>query len=154
MRKTHGFSTSKTYASWCSMKWRCYCKSASSYPRYGGRGIRVCNRWVNSFENFLEDMGVKPKGLTLERIDNECNYDPSNCVWANRKVQARNRPGFIVPLTLNGKTQLLSEWANELGIGVAALHNRINLYGWTVEEALSRGKSHRWSRQKKHVNGI
>lgn len=84
-------NASREYETWLSMKARCYDRKTKSYKNYGGRGIRVCGRWLSSFENFLADMGTKPNGLTLERIDNDGNYEPSNCKWATRLEQNRNK---------------------------------------------------------------
>jgi hypothetical protein len=92
---THGHTVnhqpSRTYRSWEAMKARCDNKSSISWPGYGGRGITVCDRWKHSFENFLADMGERPPGHTLDRINSKGNYDPSNCRWATPSQQRLNR---------------------------------------------------------------
>lgn len=82
---------SGTYHSWCSMLTRCYNEKHVHWEDYGGRGIRVCKRWLNSFENFLADMGERPKDKTLDRKNNDGDYKPSNCRWATRKQQTQNQ---------------------------------------------------------------
>lgn len=79
------------YNSWKAMRSRCLSPKHEAYGRYTGRGITICERWLNSFDAFLADMGPRPEGLTLERVDNERGYEPANCVWATRKAQAVNR---------------------------------------------------------------
>jgi len=92
--KTHGMSASFVYRTWASMLQRCNNKNNPRYKDWGGRGIKVCKRWI-SFENFYEDMGDKPCGLTLDRINNEGNYEPENCHWATTKEQGFNRRSNI-----------------------------------------------------------
>lgn len=93
-KATHGhtreYRPTSTYRSWQSMKKRCEDKNAINYMNYGGRGIKVCDRW-KSFDNFLEDMGERPQGMTLDRKDNSGNYSPINCRWVSAAAQARNR---------------------------------------------------------------
>lgn len=88
--QTHGLHNSPTYYSWLSMRARCGNPRATGYKNYGGRGITVCDRWT-SFDNFLADMGIRPPDLTLDRVDNNGNYEKANCQWASRKEQQRNR---------------------------------------------------------------
>lgn len=87
---THGMHSTKMYRAWSEMKQRCINPSRPNYNNYGGRGIKICDRWLK-FENFLADMGVRPEGMTLERKDPDGNYCPENCVWASYKVQASNK---------------------------------------------------------------
>lgn len=87
---THGLRNTPEYSIWTNMKSRCLNKNIGDYRYYGGRGITICDRWLK-FENFFEDMGKRPAGLTLERVNNTKGYFPSNCIWASRTVQARNQ---------------------------------------------------------------
>ncbi len=90
LHKTHGMSEHPLYSVWGQMKERCQKPTNQAYKNYGGRGISVCERW-ESFENFLFDIGIPPKGLTLERMDNDGNYEPGNCKWATRSEQRANQ---------------------------------------------------------------
>jgi len=88
----HGLRRTPEYAIWCTMKARCHNPNAKHYEYYGARGISVCERWRNSFANFIEDMGRRPfDGLSIERYNNDGNYEPNNCVWATKTEQSRNR---------------------------------------------------------------
>lgn len=112
-----------THGTWRGMLERCYRTTHRSYKDYGGRGISVCDSWRESFENFLKDMGVKPSKTSLERIDVNGNYEPSNCCWANAKTQAQNTR-VSISITWNGITKNASEWAREFNLGVATFHQR------------------------------
>lgn len=131
----HGGYGTPTYQSWRRMKERCLNPENGSYPRYGGRGVTVCERWM-SFKNFLADMGERPKGMTLERRDNDGNYEPDNCVWATPKQQARNRSDNRV-ITFQGETMILSDWADRTGISFGTLSGRLNKQHWSIERALT-----------------
>ena len=133
--RTHNISFSPTYQTWSGIKFRCENPNSGEYAAYGGRGITVCERW-QKFENFLEDMGERPKGKTIDRIDVNGNYEPSNCRWATPKEQARNRRSNTL-ITYNGETKTLAEWAEITGICSNTISNRIKNLGWNVGKALT-----------------
>jgi hypothetical protein len=111
----HGMIASPEYIAWKDMKRRCLNPNTPNYKRYGGRGITVCSRWLQSFRSFYADMGKRPSTLhSLERIDNSGNYDPWNCKWATRLEQARNTRRNHW-LEIDGRRQTMSEWAREIG---------------------------------------
>lgn len=132
----HGLSHSSEHGIWVKMRQRCgHLPSGGGHPRYAGRGITVCARWRNSFVNFFEDMGSRPSPRhTLDRIDNDANYEPGNCRWALPEVQANNRSTNLV-LDMGGKAQTLSEWCKELSLNKACVHHRL-VRGASVAEAL------------------
>lgn len=138
--QTHGHAKrgnkSPTYLAWESMVRRCTMPSQRSYPLYGGRGIVVCARW-REFSNFLEDMGEKPDGLTLDRIDPHGNYAPGNCRWADMKTQQRNKTSNHL-VTYNGQTKCIADWADDLGIKQKTLRARLVDHGMTVQDAFNR----------------
>jgi hypothetical protein len=120
---------------------RCTNPKHKNWDRYGGRGIKVCDRWQNSFENFLADMGEKPfLKAQLDREDNEGNYEPGNCRWVSSAENVNNRFNTIM-LDFDGRRQSLSEWSKEVGIGNKAIAYRLKA-GWPVEEALTRPLAH------------
>ena len=112
---------------------RCYTPGTQWEARYLARGIKVCKRW-HAFPKFLEDMGLKPHGKTLDRKNNDGGYSPANCRWATRSEQNRNH-SHNKPLTFGGRTQLLSDWAREIGIHKNTLAHRVR--HWPLERALS-----------------
>lgn len=89
--RTHGNYSHPLYACWWSMKQRCYSQNSMSYRYYGGRGIKVCDRWLNSFESFISDMGPRPKGYEIDRIDSYGDYEPGNCRWVTQKINSINK---------------------------------------------------------------
>lgn len=134
--KHHGLYKTPEYEAWASIKKRCLCTTHHAYDRYGGRGIKICSRWIKSFENFLKDMGKRPSAdQSIDRFPNpNGNYEPSNCRWATRTQQQRNRKDTKM-LTHEGTTLSLPDWAERKGIDRDLLGNRIRK-GWTVARAL------------------
>lgn len=133
---THGHTMSITYKSWEGIVQRCTNPNHKNYNYYGGRGITLCKRW-RKFTNFLGDMGERPGyKYTLDRINNDKGYYKSNCQWATRKQQQRNRRDNRLE-TFNGKTQLLIELAEKFDINFNTLRGRIDRLGWSVEKALT-----------------
>lgn len=122
MRRTHGLSNTPTYNVWLGIKNRCENPHEIGYKNYGGRGIKVCDEW-HSFENFLRDMGEKPKGMSIERKDNNGDYCKDNCKWATRTEQNNNRRNNII-LEHDGKIQTMGQWAKQLGIAYCTLKTR------------------------------
>lgn len=131
--KTHGMTETRAYRIWQAMRNRCRNSNVPNYAIYGGRGIKVCERW-NSFENFISDMGEPPDDYSIDRINNDGNYTPENCRWASRAEQARNK-STNRHITLNGETRLLIEWAESLGMDQASLRERLDK--WPLEAALT-----------------
>lgn len=142
-RGLHGLSRDSTgkktrlYRIWCGIKTRCLNSNNHAYKNYGGRGIKICDEWLDyaSFYNWAMNNGYKDN-LTIERIDNNGNYEPSNCTWIARGMQAYNRKtSFIV--TYKGETKTLSEWASILKLSYPMLFNRLKYLGWSVEKAFT-----------------
>lgn len=141
--RKHGMDGTPTYNCWVHMLDRCRNPNNRMFPHYGARGISVCDRW-HDFRNFLADMGEKPEGLSLDRIDNDGNYEPSNCRWASFKQQLRNRR-VTVKATYQGKLMAISEIAEITGIDRKLLAARIKR-GIPVEVALQTKKFSRWDK--------
>ena len=132
--RKHGHSGLPLYALWRNMRDRCQNSNHQDFYLYGGRGIKVCDRW-QEFENFLADMGHRPKGKTLDRKDGSKDYSPENCRWATPKQQARNTRRNRL-LTFQGKTQCVADWTEECGYPIGLIVNRLRS-GWSVERALT-----------------
>jgi hypothetical protein len=133
MRKT---KASKVYSAWRSMKQRCSNQKNAFYKNYGGRGIKICERWKVSFENFFSDMGNPPSNdYSLDRIDVNGDYTPSNCRWATNEQQQNNKSNNV-SIKFRGVEKTLAEWADSTGISYSALWHRVNK-GWPIEEIFS-----------------
>lgn len=140
----HGGTNSRIFRIWGNMKTRCYNKNAINFQDYGGRGITVCDEWKEDFSAFRDwalNNGYSPN-LTIDRVDNEKGYSPDNCRWATPKEQANNRRGNR-PITHNGETHTISEWADIIGIDDDTLLKRINSKTYTLERALTEQKNER-----------
>lgn len=139
--KTHGLSYSNLYPIWISMKDRCFNPNNKEYHCYGGRGISICDEWKNNFENFYTwakdngyDENAKYGECTIDRIDVNGNYEPSNCRWITMKEQQRNRRDNHL-LTYDSETRCVSEWAEILGVNYGTFKSRIK--NWTIEKAFN-----------------
>lgn len=142
INRTHGLSKSPEYRHWKQMNTRCHNKNCKDYPDYGGRGIKVCDRWKQpdgmGFMNFLADIGKKPhRTSTIERLCVDGDYGPDNCKWASPTEQARNTRKSK-KLTMNGVTKCLSEWLESTpeGLSKRTVTSRIRL-GWSLEDAFN-----------------
>lgn len=134
---THGMSKTSIYSVWISMRDRCKNPNNSVYKNYGGRGITVCQEWDESFEAFHRDVGDPPTSKhTIDRINNDGNYEPGNVRWVTMKKQARNRRSNFL-ITYDGKTMTSIEWGELLGIRAATIRQRIKRDGWSIEKALT-----------------
>lgn len=137
---SHGYVGTRTYKAWQRMKNRCNNPGATQYKWYGGRGIRVCQRWNESFLHFLEDMGEAPSPKhTIERIRVNGNYEPNNCEWITQSQQAKNQRdrATTVWLTYKGQTLSVTQWARETGIARHTIFSRLRA-GWDTESTLTR----------------
>jgi len=135
-KPTHGLSRSPEYTIWKSMRARCLNKKHKSFNRYGGRGILVCERWLHSFQNFITDMGTRPlTGHSIERIDSNGNYEPSNCKWVAWGVQANNRSNNVT-IEAFGERHTISEWAKIKNLRRDTIGARLKR-GWSKEAAIT-----------------
>ncbi len=135
-RTKHGLSHTLEYAAWRAMRSRCTDPRNKRFYGYGGRGIRVCPEWDVSFVAFISDMGRRPSSQhSLDRIDNDGNYEPGNCRWATRKEQDANR-GNLTLMTWNGETKSVTAWAEVTGLPKHTIYVRV-WRGWPADRALS-----------------
>lgn len=133
----HGMYGTPEYNCWISLRKRCLNEKHASYPDYGGRGIKICDRWLESFQNFLDDMGTKPSAKhSIDRINVNGNYEPLNCKWATRTEQSRNVRNNV-KVTYNNETKCISEWASIYKIGWNALYYRIFVAKWSLDKAFN-----------------
>lgn len=133
--RSHGKTGSRAYRIWQNMLNRCRREKDEFWHRYGGRGIKVCDRW-QVFENFLKDMGEPEPGMQLDRVENDGDYSPDNCRWATVKEQAQNRTSNV-RYQYSGKSKTLTEWAAAVGIKRSTLGMRIHSFHWPIEKALT-----------------
>ena len=134
-RKTHGLSSSPELYAWDAMIQRCHNKNNKYYPNYGGRNITVCNLWKNSFYEFYTYMGIRPEGTSIDRIDNNGNYEPGNCRWATMTEQARNTRDQARPDV--GVTKYRKRWLAKIGVNYKSVY--LGTYA-TKEEAITARK--------------
>lgn len=133
-RLKHGMTHTSLFNIWVGMRQRCNNPKSKAFKHYGGRGIKVCERW-NTFKNFMADMGPRPGNMELERKNNDAGYSPENCIWADTRTQQRNKRDLHY-ITFNGQTKILTDWALDFGIARQTLYNRLKR-GWPMEQALT-----------------
>ncbi len=136
---THGMTKTKAFRTWMGIQDRCYNEKNPKFKNYGARGIKVCDRWLESFENFFADMGHPQPHESIDRENNDGDYSPENCRWADNKTQARNRRSnrFVV---LDGESKTIAEWSEITGISQGTISERIK-YGWSDRDVLTKPAS-------------
>ena len=132
---THGLRAHRVYRVWAAMRDRCNRPADKFYADYGGRGIKVCDSW-QTFENFIADMGVPADGMQIDRINNDGDYEPSNCQWVTRTENASNKRNNKV-IEYHGKSKTVSAWEKELGFKPGTIKQRLYL-GWSIERAIEK----------------
>ena len=131
----------REYRAWSGMNWRCTNPNCGEFHNYGGRGIRVCSKWMNSATEFIKDMGEVPPGFELDRIDNNGGYSPENCRWTDHRTNCRNQR-VSVSMTVRGVTKLVIEWAEEMHMPYATIYGRL-WRGLSPEESLTIGSTNK-----------
>jgi len=135
--KKHGMYNTPEYNAWSSLKKRCINPKHKSYKDYGGRGIKICDSWIKNFENFLEDMGLRPGPThSIDRIDVNGDYHKDNCRWATKKEQSRNQRNNVL-IYYEGKIKCLGEWSEILNIHYSVLFYRLNIGKWGINKAFN-----------------
>ena len=135
MPKTHKMTGTSEYRSWINMKSRCFNPNNKYYSDYGGRGIAVCDRWKNSFENFFADMGKKPSSdYSIDRIDNNSDYSAENCRWATNAEQQNNKSTNRL-ITIGCVTLTIAQWSTEMSFGKSVIQDRLTS-GWSEFDAV------------------
>jgi hypothetical protein len=139
-QKRRGNATPE-YKTWLRIKKRCYLESDKDYANWGGRGIRVCDRWINDFSAFFSDMGKKPSpSHSIDRLDPNLHYSPDNCRWASQTQQASENRRNLIPITINGETFIsLSAACRHFGIGITTFHNRLKT-GIMPDDAVTKNR--------------
>lgn len=143
----HGQSETKIYRLWRAMINRCTNKNNAAYPNYGGRGITVCDSWLESFENFMNDMGIRPKGTSLDRIDNNKGYSPENCRWSTQKEQSRNTRSNVY---IDGLVRV--DFLRKHGVSSNSLYRWVDA-GMSLEDIIHRAKSKKRTHFNKKIIG-
>lgn len=153
VNRRHGMDNSPTYRAWHAMKTRCTNPKTAYYENYGGRGITFCDKW-KKFIGFLEDMGIRPEGTSLDRRDVNGNYEKDNCKWSTDIEQARNKRTTVY-ITFNGVKRCVAEWSEITGISGGVIRSRM-LYGWPTEHLFdppgSQGKTSKFPKLQKNLN--
>lgn len=143
-------SGTRTYYAWRSMRMRCLNPNTSAFKNYGGRGITVCDKWLNDFDAFHADMGLVPVGFSLDRVDNNNGYSPENCRWATDKEQHNNKRNNVA-IEHEGIKLNMSQWAERLGLNKDTLWRRLNVLGMPAVRALTPGSLQRpWLHGTRH----
>lgn len=144
----HGMTKTPIYKLWLGMIYRCHRPNDKHYVGYGSRGIYVCERWRESFKNFFDDMGFRPKNMMLDRIDNDGPYSPENCRWTDPITSSNNR-STSVHVTMDGETKTFTEWIRYLGLPYGTIRRRVYVNKWDHIKALKTPINHKMYSNRK-----